>query len=84
MQLQTDAPFKLRGIQVSGNLGNLYIRLWDTNDNPLSQMLIEVDRSYGGSEQSLNPVGKLPVVFEPEIPCQPGAVLMLDIVLVSP
>jgi len=84
LQLQTDAPFKLRGIQVSGNLGNLYIRLWDTNDNPLSQMLIEVDRSYGGSEQSLNPVGKLPVVFEPEIPCQPGAVLMLDIVLVSP
>ena len=84
LQLQSDAPFMLRGIQVSGNLGNLYVRLWDTNDNPLSQVLQEVDRMYGGSEQGAPPIGKLPVVLDPQIPCPAGSFLQIDVVLVSP
>jgi|FreactTroBogLake_1042271.scaffolds.fasta_scaffold47629_2 hypothetical protein len=84
LQLQADAPFILRGIQVSGNLGNVLVRLWDANDNPLSQTLQEVDRMYAGSENGIPPIGKLPVPFEPEMPCPAGGFLQIDVVLINP
>ena len=84
LQLESDAPFKLRGIQVSGNVPNMLMRLYDCYDNQLSQVLVEADRAYSGTENGPAPVGRLPVVFEPEIPCPAGAVLMIDLELVSP
>lgn len=84
LQLQSDAPFKLRGIQISGNVGNLMMRLYDAHDNELSQTLLEADRMYSGLENGAQPIGRLPVVFEPEIPCPAGGFLMVDLMLVSP
>jgi hypothetical protein len=84
LQLQADAPFRLRAVQVSGNVGNLLLRFWDSFGNPLSQVLVEADRSYSGSEQGAQPIGRLPVVFEPEVPCPAGAVLLVDLELISP
>ena len=84
LQLQADAPFKLRGIQVSGNAGNLLLRFWDAHDNPLSQVMIEADRSYSGSENGAQPIGRLPVVVEPEILCPAGGFLQVDLMLISP
>jgi hypothetical protein len=84
LQLQADAPFKLRGIQISGNVGNLLMRLYDAHDTELSQTLVEADRGYSGTENGAAPIGRLPVVFEPEILCPPGGFLMVDLMLVSP
>ena len=84
LPLQADAPFKLRGIQISGNVGNLLMRLWDAHGNALAQPLVEADRAYGGSEQGPQPIGRLPVVFEPEIPCPAGGFLEIDLEVISP
>ena len=84
LQLQADAPFKLRAVQISGNVGNLYMRLYDAHDNQLSQVLVEADRSYSGTLNGPQPIGRLPVVLEPEIPCPAGGFLMIDLELVSP
>ena len=84
LQLEADAPFKLRGVQISGNVGNLYMRLYDAHDQQLSQVLVEADRAYAGTLSGPQPIGRLPVVLEPEIPCPAGGFLMIDLELVSP
>ena len=84
LQLEADAPFKLRGVQISGNVGNLYMRLYDAHDQQLSQVLVEADRAYAGTLNGTQPIGRLPVVLEPEIPCPAGGFLMIDLELVSP
>lgn len=84
LQMQADAEFRLRGIQISGNVGNLYIRLYDAYGGELAQALAEADRMYAGTENGPNPIGRLPVPFEPEIPCPAGGFLLIDLVLVSP
>ena len=84
LQLEADAPFKLRGVQISGNVGNLYMRLYDAHDQQLSQVLVEADRAYAGTLNGTQPIGRLPVVLEPEIPCPAGGFLQIDLELVSP
>ena len=78
LQLQPDAEFHLRGIQISSNLGNLVMRLWKGNTQ-LSQALVPVDRAYSSNIQGLPPVGKLPVPVEPEVPCEAGSTLLCDL-----
>jgi hypothetical protein len=84
LQLQPDAPFNVRAIQISGNAGNLLVRFYDAHDNPLSQIMVEADRSYSGSENGAQPIGRLPVVLEPEIRGPAGGFLQVDLELVSP
>lgn len=84
LQMQADAEFRLRGVEISGNVGNLYLKLYDCYGNELGQALMEADRAYAGTENGPNPIGRLPVVFEPEIPCPAGGFLQIDMALVSP
>jgi hypothetical protein len=82
LQLQADAPFKLRGIQVSGNVPSMFMRLYDAHDNQLSQCLVEADRAYSGTENGAEPIGRLPVIVEPEIYCPAGGFLQVDLELI--
>jgi hypothetical protein len=82
LQLEHDAPFKLRAIQISGNAASMFMRLYDPYDNPLSQVLVEADRAYAGNENGPAPIGRLPVVLEPEIPCPAGGYLQVDLELI--
>lgn len=84
LQMQADAEFRLRAIQISGNVGQLLMRLWDPFGNQFSQVMIEADRAYGGSEQGPQPIGRLPVVVEPEIPCPAGGLLLIDLEVINP
>jgi hypothetical protein len=81
LQLQPDAEFHLRGIQISGNVGNLAIRFWTPQGEQISQCLVEADRAYAGTVQGAPPVGKLPVALSEEIVCAPGTVLLIDLAL---
>ena len=79
LQLQPDAEFRIRGIQISGNVGNLAIRFWTPSGEQISQCLIEADRAYAGTLNDGPPVGRLPVPLADEIVCPAGAVLLVDI-----
>jgi hypothetical protein len=80
LNLQPDAEYHIRGVQVSGNVGNLLVRFWK-NGTQLSQTLVPVDRAYSSSVQGASPVGKLPVPLEGEVLCEPGSQLLVDLAL---
>ena len=79
LQLQPDGEFHLRGIQISGNTGNLVCRFWTPNGWPISACLVEIDRAYSGTVAGPQPIGRLPVALEPEVVCDAGSVILLDI-----
>ena len=79
LQLQNDAPFRLRAIQISGNTQSMQIRWYDPQGNLLSAVLVEADRDYSGTLNGPAPVGRLPVMVEPEISCPAGGFLSVDI-----
>jgi len=79
LQLQADAAFILRGIQISGNTTDLLIRFWTPDGLPISQGLITCDLAYDATLEGQNPVGRLPIPLEGEIPCPAGSVLLVDI-----
>ena len=79
LPLQPDAEYRFRGIQISGNVGNLVLRLWTPQGDQLSQTLVEADRAYASTVQGGPPVGKLPVALSDEIVCAPGTTLLIDL-----
>jgi hypothetical protein len=81
LQLQPDAEFIWRAIQLSGNTGPLCIRFYDPFGRELSAVTVEADTAYNATLQAENPVGRLPVVFEPEIRCPAGGFLEIDILI---
>lgn len=81
LQFQNDAEFVWRAVQMSGNTGPLQIRFYDPFGNELSSVLVEADRAYNGNLQGSAPVGRLPVVFEPELVIPAGGFLMVDILV---
>ena len=81
LQLQQDAEFIWRAIEISGNTGPLQIRFYDPFSNELSAVTIECDRAYGATLNASEPVGRLPVVFEPPITCPAGGFLQVDILI---
>jgi hypothetical protein len=83
LQLQHDAPFILRAIEISGNTGPLGVRFTDPFGWELAADSIEADRGYSGTVNGANPVGRLPVMVEPEVYCPAGAVLLLDVTNLS-
>ena len=82
LQLQTDCEFIWRGFQLSGNTGPLCIRFYDPFGNQLSAVLLEADRAYSATEQGANPIGRLPVIFEPEIRCPAGSFIQIDLLVI--
>ena len=80
LDLQPDAEYHIRGFQISGNVGNLIARFWK-GGTQLSQALLYVDRMYSSSIQGVPPIGVLPVPLEPEILCEPGSQLFVDLAL---
>lgn len=81
LPLQADAEYRIRGMQISGNQGNIVARFWDPRGNPISQALVEVDLAYDSSVEGLPPVGKLPVPLNDEIVCPSGSILRVDLAL---
>jgi len=81
LPLQPDCEFIWRAIQISGDTGPLCLRFYDPFGNELSAVQVENDRSYAGSLQGANPIGRLPVVFEPAIRCPRGGFLEVDILI---
>ena len=81
LQLQQDAEYRIRGIQISGNVGNLVIRFWSADGMQISQTLIEADRSYAGGVNGGPPVGKLPVALADELVCPAGSFISIDLAL---
>ena len=79
LQLQPDADFYLRGIQISGNTGRLGLTFWTPAGDPISQVTVEADRAYSGTLNGNPPVGRLPVMVEPEIFCPAGSQILLDL-----
>ena len=79
LQLEPDAPFFLRGIQISGNQGPLGIRFTDPWGNELAEGSIEADRGYYATLDGPNPVGRLPVIVEPQVLCPAGSMLLIDL-----
>lgn len=83
LPFEKDAEYVWRAVQISGNAAPLAIRFYDPFGNELSSAVIEADRDYSGTVGGLNPVGRLPVMLEPEIVCPAGSVLLLDIANLS-
>lgn len=81
LQLQADAEFIWRAVQISGNTGPLQIRFYDPYSNELTAVTVEADRAYSATENGNPPIGRLPVVFEPEIRCPASGFLMVDILV---
>ena len=81
LQLQTDSEFVLRALEISGNTGPLCIRLYDPFGNELSAVTVECDTAYDATLQAGNPIGRLPVPFEPEARCPAGGFLQIDILV---
>lgn len=81
LPLQADAEYRIRGMQISGNQGNIVARFWDSLGDPIALVPVEVDLAYGSSVQGLPPVGKLPVPLNDEIVCPAGSVLRVDLAL---
>jgi hypothetical protein len=81
LQLQDDAEFIWRAFQISGNSGPLCVRFYDPFGNQLSAVQLECDRAYSATENGPNPIGRLPVVFEPEVHCPAGGFLQVDILV---
>ena len=79
LQFQQDAEFICRGIQLSGNTGPLQIRFYDPFGNELAAAVLEADLQLSGTLQSGAPIGRLPVVFEPEIRVPAGGFLQVDL-----
>ena len=77
LQLQTDAEFHLRGVEISGNQANIVMRLWK-GATQLSQALVPWLNAYTGPVGP-SPVGSLPVPLEPEVLCEPGSQLLVDL-----
>lgn len=81
LQLQKDAEFIWRGVQISGNTGPLQVRLYDAFDHELAATLVEVDREYSATLNGGPPIGRLPIPMEPEIRCPPGGFLQIDLLV---
>lgn len=81
LQLQSDSEFIWRAIQISGNTGPLQIRFYDPFSNELAACVLECDNYLSGTLQGGQPIGRLPVVFEPEIRCPASGFLMVDILI---
>jgi hypothetical protein len=79
LQLQQDSEFIWRAIELSGNTGPLCVKFYDPFGNELSAVTVEADTTYDATLQAENPVGRLPVVFEPEIRCPAGGFLEVDV-----
>jgi hypothetical protein len=82
LSLQPDCEFHLRGIMISGNAGNIALRLWEQSAGghaQISQVLVPADRAYSSSTQGNPPIGKMVVPFEPEILCEAGSQLFIDL-----
>ena len=78
LPLQSDAEFRLRAFQISGNTGNLLVRFWDARGNQLSQVQVPNTLAYASSVQS-QPPGVLPVPLPDEIICPAGSSLRIDL-----
>ena len=82
LQLQSDAEYHWRAVEISGNQGNIVMRLWK-GATQLSQTLVPVDDAYSsniaGAFPVPPPIGKLPVILEPEVLCEPGSQLLVDL-----
>lgn len=81
LPLQPDCEFIWRAIEISGNTGPMCLRFYDPFGNELSAVQVENDRSYSAFLQGANPIGRLPVPFEPEIACPKGGFLEVDILV---
>ena len=81
LQLQPDAEFIWRAIQISGNTGPLCLRFYDPFGNELTAVQVEADRAYSAALQGADPIGRLPVVFEPEVHCPASGFLEVDILI---
>jgi hypothetical protein len=81
LQLQADAEFIWRAIQISGNTGPLCLKFYDPSGRELFAVDVEADRAYSASLQGASPIGRLPVVFEPEIRCPASGFLEVDILI---
>lgn len=79
LQLQQDAEYRFRAIQISGNAGVVLMRLWTPDGLPLSEVVIPPDESYSGTVNGVNPVGRLPVPLADEVVCPAGSQLQIDI-----
>jgi hypothetical protein len=76
LPLQSDAEYRIRAFQMSGNTGELAVRFWTPRGAELSQVPIENDLAYAGT---INGAGKLPVPLSDEIVCPPGSSLLVDL-----
>lgn len=76
LQLETDAPFFWRAIQIKGP-ANFAIRLRDPYGNYLTDDYVPLPLGDAGEETSV--FGGLPVILNPEVQCPAGSVLLLDI-----
>lgn len=81
LQLQQDEEFIWRAWQLSGNTGPLCVRFYDPFGNELSAVQLEADTCYDSTLGAPNPIGRLPVPFEPEIRCPPGGFLQVDLLV---
>ena len=81
LQLQNDAEYIWRAIQISGNTGPLCLKFYDPFGNECSAVTVECDTAYDATLQALDPIGRLPVVFEPEVHCPAGGFLEVDILI---
>ena len=79
LQFQQDAEFVWRGTQISGDTGPLCIRFYDPQGYELAAVTVENGLAYTGYLQGANPIGRLPVPFEPEIIVPKGGYLQVDL-----
>jgi hypothetical protein len=80
LQLQGDAPFNLRAIEINGP-NNYAVRLRDPYGNYLSDDYIPIPLDYGPEETA--GYGSNVVEFEPELKCPAGSVILVDVKRVS-
>lgn len=80
LQLEPDAEYRFRAIQITGNAGDIAVRFWTPRGEQISQVQVEADLAYGGAVSAGAPVGRLPVPLDDEIVCPAGSQLQVDLV----
>lgn len=80
LQLQADAPFILRGVLITTYYA-FGFQLRTSEGKLMDDVALDLHLTYQGSN-ALSPyysMGSTPVVVEPELPCQSGGLLLLDV-----
>lgn len=80
LPLQSDAPFFMRGIKINGP-SNFAVRFRDAHGNYLSDDWVPLPIDYAPNEQAV--WGSNVVEWEPEVICQAGSVILVDVKRVS-